>query len=253
MNSWEKVVVTTIQTSVYVPAGTGTVVHNNRPFHGFVLNEEQGEKDYCFSDGKILKTRENELFYLPKGSSYYVKSIIRGGCYAINFDAEISAEPFTIKFRDYEKLFKIFKNTESAWRKNVSHREIIARKGIYDIILNLLAEQEKKYIPGTQELLIAPAVKIIENHFNNSDFSIAELSRLCGISEAYFRRIFLNKYGVSPKEYVINLRVNYAMQLLETGDFSVSEVASLCGYSEPCHFSREFTKRTGQTPSQYRG
>jgi AraC-like DNA-binding protein len=45
--------------------------------------------------------------------------------------------------------------------------------------------------------------------------------------------------------------MDYAKNLLKSDDFSIAEIATLCGYAEPCHFSREFTKRVEIPPSQY--
>ena len=58
-------------------------------------------------------------------------------------------------------------------------------------------------------------------------------------------------FGVSPKEYITQKRIEYAKILLSSGDFLVSEVGILCGYAEPCHFSREFSRRVGMIPSRY--
>jgi AraC-like DNA-binding protein len=74
---------------------------------------------------------------------------------------------------------------------------------------------------------------------------------MCGVSEVYFRKIFQDQFGVTPKEYLIRMRIEYAKSLLLSEQFTVSEIATLCGYSEPCHFSREFSKRVGVSPNQY--
>ena len=75
---------------------------------------------------------------------------------------------------------------------------------------------------------------------------------MCNVSEAYFRRIFTEKYGISPKEYIINMRIDYAKQLLRSGQMSVSDTARACGYFEESHFSREFSKRVGVSPCEYK-
>ena len=68
----------------------------------------------------------------------------------------------------------------------------------------------------------------------------------------YLRRLFCDRFGMGPKEYVIERRLSYAVRLLESGQFSVGEIAGMCGYAEPCHFSREFSRRYGMSPNEYK-
>ena len=107
-------------------------------------------------------------------------------------------------------------------------------------------------MPSDQQKMIAPALEAIERDFMSCDVTIEHLAKLCGMSEVYLRKIFNHKFGISPKEYVIRKRIEYAKHLLISGHMSVSEVANLCGYTEPCHFSREFKKRTGISPKDFR-
>ena len=76
---FEDITVSEIILAIQVLSGTGTLIHKNRPSHGFVLNDSFSQKNYHFTDGTVLKTFENDLFYLPKGSSYYVKGYQAGG------------------------------------------------------------------------------------------------------------------------------------------------------------------------------
>ena len=125
----------------------------------------------------------------------------------------------------------------------------VAKRAIYDIILGLEKERSMAYMPTEKERIIQPGIERMMSGYTEQGITVSELAGLCGISEVYFRRLFLAKYGVSPKEYIINLRINYAKQLLKSGEFSVSRVAELCGYPEPCHFSREFSRIVGASPS----
>jgi len=252
IEKWEKLKIEKIVLAIYVPPKTGPNMHKDRPSHGLVLNDTDSVKDYVFSDGTTLRTNGGDLFYLPKGSTYSIKSIESGGCYAINFDADIDCEPFSVELKNNEKILRAFKDAAKVWKMRDAFYEMTIIKSVYDIVLQMAKEQQKKYIPKSQELLITPALERIKNDFTGNDLSVAELCSLCGISEAYFRRIFISKFGVSPKEYIINMRMNYAKQLLKSGQFSVGETANLCGYAEECHFSREFTKRVGVNPKKYR-
>ena len=248
---WENTVITEISTAVYVAPNTGRHIHKNRPFHGFVLNDSEVVRDYCFDNGYVMRTAGNSLFYLPKGASYHVEQIQNGGCYAINFAADISDEPFCVSLRNAEKLLHNFKAATDAWKSKEPMRVAIAMRALYDAVCTAQKEIHKQYVPKTQRLIIDPAVDVMNQHFTDNDLSVSYLSALCGVSEVYFRKIFLNSFGVSPKEYMIQKRMDYAKNLLKSDDFSIAEIASLCGYAEPCHFSREFTKRVGIPPSQY--
>lgn len=248
---WKNVVVTKIGLAVYVAPNTGRRNHKDRALHGFVLNDADAVKDYCFVDGRVMHTEGNSLFYLPKGSSYDVKMLQIGGCYAINFDADIGDEPFSIHLRNAEALRQSFRAATDAWRQHDERGRILAMRAVYDAVYRMQTEQHKGYVSGMQATLIAPAVTAINDRFTENNLTVADLASLCGVSEVYFRRLFSNSFGVSPKEYMIQKRMDYAKILLRSGDFSVAEVALMCGYAEACHFSREFSKRTGMPPSQY--
>ena len=249
--SWGDTVITKIGAAVHVAPNTGKHMHKARAFHGFVLNDAGSVKDYCFEYGHVMRTGENCLFYLPKGSSYHVETIRIGGCHAINFDADISDEPFCVSLRSSDQLLHNFKAATEAWKRGDPVRVALAMRAVYDAIYRAQAELHKRYLPKTQRLIITPAVEVMDRRFTDNDLSVSYLAALCGVSEVYFRKIFLNSFGVSPKEYMIQKRMDYAKNLLKSGDFSVSEIATLCGYTESCHFSREFSKREGISPNQY--
>ena len=248
---WNDAVVTKISAAVYVAPDTGKHVHKNRPYHGLVLNDADSVKDYVFDDGRVMRTEGNSLFYLPKHSSYYVKQYRSGGCYAINFDAEICDRPFCIPFRNTESVLHSFKAACDGWKSNSDQAALLSMRALYDGICRMQREEQRRYTSGRQLSMISPAIQEIDRSFTENELSVSRLASLCGISEVYFRRLFMNTFGISPKEYVIQKRMEYAKTLLSSGDFSVSEAAMLCGYAEPCHFSREFSKRVGVSPKQY--
>lgn len=254
LKQWNDAIVSKISVALYVKPGTGVMTHTDRPFHGFIINDENAVKDYVFSNGRVMRTNGGDLFYLPKHSSYNVKSINHTGCYAINFDTfnEIICDPFVISFRNNEQLLKSFRAAEKEWRTQSESMQSAAMRAVYDIIFQINAERQRMYVPDTHFKVIAPALEKITLDFTNNELTVAELAAMCNVSEAYFRRLFEAKLGISPKEYIINKRMGYAKQLLETGEITVNQTAELCGYAEISHFSREFAKRVGVPPSEYK-
>ena len=251
-NAWDRIFVKDVLACVYVTKSMNRIYHNDRPLHGLVLNTENAERDYYFSDGTKMHTEGESLFYLPKGSTYEIEFLKNeGACYCINFDADIESEPFSFVCSKYEDILHEFKIAEKAWRQNDRYRHTLALRTLYSCIYRIQRENERLYLPSKTQQLLAPAMERLKEGFLDNSLTVTELSSLCGMSEVYFRRLFMNCYGMSPKEYMISRRISYAKNLLATGDFSVGEVALLCGYSEPCHFSREFVRRVGVSPREY--
>ncbi len=81
---------------------------------------------------------------------------------------------------------------------------------------------------------------------------VPELARLMGVSTDYFRRVFRHRMNMTPTEYLIGLRMQQAMQLLEHSDLTVGMIAQHCGFRDPLYFSRMFRRKIGCSPLQYR-
>lgn len=73
-----------------------------------------------------------------------------------------------------------------------------------------------------------------------------------GFGMSSFFRKFKHYTGVTPLQYLINIRLSNAKKLLETTDHSVSEIASLTGYDNALYFSRLFHKHIGMSPREYK-
>ena len=253
LESWNNAIVTDIGLAIYVSPSAEKAIHHDRPFHGFVINDATASKNIYFSDGTVLNTGPNEVYYLPKGSHYRVEDTAPGGCWAINFALlqDIAENPFSLHFRNPEAVCKLFKDAAAAWRERSDICNTVIRKNIYSLIIHIEKEYRRSYLPSKKELLIQPAIDTINRDFTSRSLTVTSLAKSCGISEAYFRRIFLDKFSLSPKEYIINLRIEYAKRLLQSDQLPVNQVAELCGYYEPCHFSREFSRYAGISPKAY--
>ena len=73
----------------------------------------------------------------------------------------------------------------------------------------------------------------------------------------YLRRLFKKEVGVSPREYLLNGRMELARGIILGGlsirysDYTVSQLAEACGFADPLYFSRVFKKYFGVSPSEY--
>lgn len=85
-----------------------------------------------------------------------------------------------------------------------------------------------------------------------ADWSLPVIAESQGLSEAHFRRLYKNRFGISCSKDIWTSRMEYAKQLLLTTELSVSEIADRCGYQTGEHFSRSFAKYACVSPAKYR-
>lgn len=226
--------------------------NNNRPGPGISF-AVSGLKEFAFSDGNVFDIKENDVIFLPKNSSYTVSPQIPGDCYTINFelDSDVDFPPFVIKPKNYNELYKRFKNAKNLWERKEPGYITKCKAELYNILYTLQQEYIMGYLPQSKHAIIMPAVKYIHANYTTESLSIESLSEMCDITPEYFRKIFKNFYGVSPLKYINNLKIARATELMESGLHSVSEAAFLAGYTDISHFSREFKKATGYCPTDY--
>ena len=79
------------------------------------------------------------------------------------------------------------------------------------------------------------------------------MAQYCHLSSDYFLHQFKENTGSSPIQFLYNLRIEKAKELLLTEGLTVSEVAALVGYNNPLYFSRIFKKATGVSPKRFHG
>lgn len=95
------------------------------------------------------------------------------------------------------------------------------------------------------------AKKYLQSNFHHNITIENVATHLC-LSRAYLRNIFFQYNGISPQNYLTNLRIARAKELLQTENFSVSSIANSVGYTDVLLFSKFFKSHTGLSPSAYR-
>jgi AraC-like DNA-binding protein len=81
---------------------------------------------------------------------------------------------------------------------------------------------------------------------------IRVLARQAGLHPSYFTRLFRARTGLSPSEWIIRRRLDYAHSLVVFSSAKLNEIAQLSGYRNYHHFFNQFSHRYGKSPSQIR-
>ena len=97
---------------------------------------------------------------------------------------------------------------------------------------------------------IARAQHFMEQHFGEK-ITVERLAGLSYVSASSLTHKFKKELGISPIEYLIDIRIQKSKKYLQRGQLPLTEVAVLCGFSSLYHFCRAFRQKVGMTPSQY--
>lgn len=98
---------------------------------------------------------------------------------------------------------------------------------------------------------VESALRIIKYNYNNN-LNIKAIADSLFLDSAYFSRLFKTKVGASPKQYILNLRMEKAKELLISSEHPIKEISITVGFNDAMYFSKLFYKTQGTTPSNYR-
>ena len=103
-----------------------------------------------------------------------------------------------------------------------------------------------------EELSIIEKARSYINENFRRDISLDDVSREVDISPYYFSKLFKQETGKNFIEYLTEIRLRSARELLQNSQYSIKEICAQSGYSDPNYFSRIFKKYEGVTPSEFR-
>ncbi len=98
---------------------------------------------------------------------------------------------------------------------------------------------------------VARAQHYIEQHYMDN-VTVSKLATLGYVSPSCFNRRFKKEIGITPIEYLIEIRIERSKTLLRRKNIPITEIAMRCGFGSNAHFSSCFQSRVGISPSEYR-
>ena len=243
MNALNKITVTDIKElfTVSSPRGRKDEIRNRKSY-GLSFCAEW--KITYEIGGKQAVSDEEHAVILPKGRSYSLYGNKSGIFPVINFDCKdfLCDEVISLPIQNSDTYIKDFEKMKalSLFEEN--------RAKMMSVFYNMLHRLSTE---SSVHNAILPAIRYIESNYQNPKLSNAELAEKCNISEVYFRKIFTETYKTTPKQFIVEIRINKAKQLLSDGFLNIGAVAEKCGFSNQYHFCRLFKEKTGFTPTEY--
>lgn len=193
--------------------------------------EEAIEAGNEFFDWMVDNNPDNMMDIRLKSLEFVLWSeriAYESGGMTYQLDARQDYLPTVMSINDFNTLKKWFLDKISVACQNIMHKKSERSTSII--------ESAKEYIRLNY----------------NKDISLDEISRRVNISPYYFSKIFKDDTKEGFVEYLTNVRIEKAKELLLESDYSMKEICSMVGYADPNYFSRSFKKNVGVTPTEYR-
>ena len=100
--------------------------------------------------------------------------------------------------------------------------------------------------------VIKQAQEYIDRHYMDPNMSLNEVAAQVNLSPCHFSAVFSQETGQTFKEYLTEIRIKKAKELLRTTTMKAFEISYQVGYNDPHYFSHVFRKHTGLTPIEFR-
>lgn len=207
----------------------------------------KGKSSFLYSSNKIT-VGEGEVVYIPFGSNYSQESdgeeII-----CIHLDALSPMPQRIMKITPdkpdtvcdlFEKCYQLFNDK----RKNY---EYLCMSLLYEILFHLNLYEEEPNVT-----VFESSLQYLKANVYDSDLTIDGLCKAHGVSRTYFNKLFKERYGITPTEYIKRERIEKAKYLLLNGSYLNEEISALCGFNDVKYFYVVFKKVTGMTTKAFR-
>lgn len=93
--------------------------------------------------------------------------------------------------------------------------------------------------------------RFVCENYRNPDFTVKDLAAMMYMSEVTLRKYACELFGMPPKQLIADMRMEYALSLINSREFKVFEVAEMSGFADEKYFGTLFKRKFGVTPTRY--
>lgn len=222
----------------YTISGCGEVEYGGRVF--------QVDKGKAF----LLSVPEKHRYYLPESSDHWEFLYISFCGYELvklayeirRLSGPVSARYCTEEILEAAQniITKVIDGSLNSYQASVL---------AYDFMMKMLSASEQLPSRGLDlhQIMHNYCLKNMERHPD-----VEELAAVSGYSRGHFYRKFKEETGCNPHEFILDLKMRYALRKLQTENITIKEVAAACGFDDPSYFCKVFRKHYGVTPALFR-
>lgn len=148
-------------------------------------------------------------------------------------------KPFSSAYLEarIENLLKLRKQLQELYRSSLTSGVI---------------SPSKPSVVSQDDIFIQRIMTFIEQNIDNSELTIEDIAMHIGFSRSAFFKKLKSLTGLAPVEFLKEVRIQRAAQLIETGEYNFSEITYMVGINDPRYFSRCFKQKFSMSPREYK-
>lgn len=116
----------------------------------------------------------------------------------------------------------------------------------------VLEEEKLPEMSPNDRKFMDKLIELMEKNMDNGDLVVDDLVREVAVSRSVFFKKLKTLTGLAPIEFIKEMRINRAAQLIETGEFNMTQISYMVGINDPRYFSKCFKSKIGMTPTEYK-
>ncbi len=231
-----------------------SVVRENGRNDCHILLVESGSCTVKYNKQEYTMQKGDFVFYPPNAEQFYSFS---GSCLSLwcHFtgnaieeilnECKIDGGVFSCCM--YTKVFEIFYDMIKHFHN--TSENALANSDLIKLLFYLSPDTDRGNLCNDEK--ISDVLNYIHTNYMQP-ITVETLAKMTGYSESRFDRIFKSSVGSTPIQYLNNIRLTYASDLLRATTLSILEISASCGFNDPLYFSRVFKKKFSVSPSKYR-
>lgn len=198
-------------------------------------------------NNKHFETSGGDVFFIPANVAYQVDYSSSEIIVIHLLDCDYN-EAECIRTNNDEGIYKLFCRMLDEWMINKSVNK--AKSCVYEILYKLECINNNSSV--IRPIEFERCLSYLEGNYTNTYFNIKELCNHEYLSRSSLQRYFLRYLGLTPKQYLLELRLSKAIDLLTNESKTISEISFACGFKDEKYFSRIFKQVYGISPTDAR-
>ena len=151
-----------------------------------------------------------------------------------------------------ENLLIQRKKLQNFYRDSLTHVMVSEVPGVQEEVLSVAEESVMPEMSPNDRKFMDKLVELMEQNMDNGELVVDDLVRELAVSRSVFFKKLKTLTGLAPIEFIKEMRIKRAAQLIETGEFNMTQISYMVGINDPRYFSKCFKAQVGMTPTEYR-